>query len=448
VKVNREKIENSQAFLRIELEPAEVEESVEESYRRLVRKANIPGFRKGKAPRAVVERYIGRDSLLEDALNNLLPQACEEAIKEQGIEAIASPSIEIEQTDPVVFKATVPLRPTIKLGDYHQIRLTPEPVELTETEVNTVIEQLRRQHSTWEPVERPVNFDDLVTLDIESHVVGKPFINQQGVQYEVLHDYPFPVPGFAEQLLGMKGDEGKEFKLQLPEDYRRGELAGKEVWFKVKVSEVKQQRLPELDDEFASLVNPEIKTLDLLRERISANLRLRAEEKAREEFEQRVIDAVVDQSQLEFPPVLVEREIDRLLDRQARWLQAGGSGLEEYLGRVNKTEAELREELRPLATKTVSRSLVLGRVAEEEKIEVSDAEISAELERMAQSVTGNKDEVQKRLDSPQVRSSIEQLLTTRKTMQRLVEITKGSAAMSSGESQTKNDKIVKEEGQK
>ncbi len=111
MKVNREKIENSQAFLRIELEPAEVEESVEESYRRLVRKANIPGFRKGKAPRAVVERYIGRDSLLEDALNNLLPQACEKAIKEQGIEAIASPSIEIEQTDPVVFKATVPLRP-------------------------------------------------------------------------------------------------------------------------------------------------------------------------------------------------------------------------------------------------------------------------------------------------------------------------------------------------
>jgi trigger factor len=448
VKVTREKTENSQAFLRVEMEPAEVEEFLEESYRRLVRKANIPGFRKGKAPRLVLERYIGRDSLLEDALNNLLPQACEKAIKEQEIEAIASPSIEIEQTDPVVFKATVPLRPTIKLGDYHQIRLTPEPVELAETEVNTVIEQLRRQHSTWEPVERPVNFDDLVTLDIESHVEGKPFIDQQGVQYEVLHDYPFPVAGFAEQLIGMKGGEGKEFKLQLPEDYPRGELAGKEAWFKVSASEVKQRRLPELDDGFAGLVDPEIKTLDLLRERISANLRLRAEEKAGDEFEQRVIDAVVEQSQVEFPPVLVEMEIVRLLDRQARWLQAGGSGLEEYLGRVKKTEAELREELRPLATKTVTRSLVLGRVAEEEKIEVSDTEINAELEKMVQSATGNKDEVQKQLDSPQARSSIEQILTTRKTMQRLVEITKGSVVVSNGESQTKDDKIVKEEGQK
>ena len=426
MKVTREKTENSQAFLRIEMEPAEVEESLEESYHRLARKANIPGFRKGKAPRAVLERYIGRDSLLEDALNTLLPQAYEKAVREQEIDAIASPSIEIAQTDPVVFKATVPLRPTIELGDYHQIQLTPEPVELTGDDVNTVIEQLRRQHSTWEPVERPASFDDLVTIDIESHIEGKPFINQQGVQYQVLHDHPLPVVGFAEQLPGMKGGEEKEFKLQLPKDYPRGELAGKEAWFKVRVTEIKQQRLPKLNNEFARLVNPEFKTLASLRKQVSTNLRLRAEQKAREEFEERIIDAVVDISQVEFPPVLVEMEIDRLLDQQARWLQASGRGLEEYLGRINKTEEELREELRPLATKRVTRSLMLGKIADEEKIEVSDSEISAELENMAQSATQNKDEVQKLLDSPQARSSIEQLLTTRKTIQRLVEIAGGS----------------------
>ena len=426
MKVTREKTENSQAFLRIEMEPAEVEESLEQSYQRLAKKANIPGFRKGKAPRVVLERYIGKDSLLEDALNNLLPQAYEKALKEQEIEAIANPSIEIAQTDPVVFKATVPLKPTIELGDYQQIRLTPEPVELTEDEVNTVIEQLRRQHATWEPVERPADFDDLVALDIESHIEEKPFINQQGVQYQILHDQPLPVPGFAEQLSGMKGGEEKEFKLQLPEDYPRAELAGKEARFKVRVSEIKQQRLPELDDEFASLVNPDLKTLDSLRERISANLRLMAEEKAKREFEERVVEAVVDSSQVEFPPVLVEMEIARLLDQQARQLQTSNIGLEEYLGRVGKTEEELREELRPLATKRVTSSLVLGRTAEEEKIEVSDAEINAELENMVQSVTGNKDEVKKRLDSPQARGSIGQLLTTRKTIQRLVEIAGGS----------------------
>jgi trigger factor len=289
-----------------------------------------------------------------------------------------------------------------------------------------VIEQLRRQHATWEPVERPANFDDLVVLDIESHIEGKPFINQQGVQYQILHDQPFPVPGFAEQLTGMKGGEEKEFKLQLPKDYPRGELAEKEAWFKVRVTEIKQQNLPELDDEFATLVNPDFKTLDSLRERISADLRLRAEEKAKRDFEERVIEAVADISQVEFPPVLVEMEVDRLLDEQARWLQTSGKGLEEYLSRINKTEEELREELRPLATKRVTHSLVLGRIAEEEKIEVTDSEISAELENIAQSATENKDEVQKLLNSPQAHSSIEQLLTTRKTIQRLVEIARGS----------------------
>jgi len=418
VKVSKEKEENCQAFLRIEMEPAEVEKYLEESYHHLVKKAKIPGFRKGKASREVLERHIGREGIFEEALNRLLPQAYEQAIKEQGVDAIATPSIEIEQTDPVIFKATVPLRPTVKLGDYHQIRLTPEPVEVTEDNINAVIEQLRRQHGTWEPVEREVNLDDLVTLDIESQIEGKSFINQPGVQYQLLHDHPFPVPGFVEQLVGVKGGEEKEFKLTLPEDYPRAELAGKEAHFKVKVSEVKQLRLPPLDDGFATLVDPELKTVNSLRERISTNLRLRAEEKAREEFEERVIDGVVEQSQVEFPPLLVDMEIARLLDQQARWLQATGS-------RINKTGEELREELRPLATKRVNRSLVLEKVAEEEKIEVSDAEIKAEMEKVARSVTGNKNEVQKWLNSSRAHSSVEQLLARRKTLQRLVEIAGG-----------------------
>jgi len=426
VKVTREKTENSQAFLRIELEPAEVEQSLEHSYRRLAQKANIPGFRKGKAPRAVLERYIGKDSLLEDALKDLLPQVYEKALKEQQIEAIAQPHIEMTQTDPVVFMATVPLKPTIELGDYHGIQLTPEPVELVKDEVETVIEQLRRQHAIWEPVERGANFEDLVSLDIESRIEEKPFISQQGVQYQLLPDHPLPVPGFAQQLSGMKSGEEKEFKLQLPKDYPRAELVRKEAQFKVKVNEVKQPRFPKLDKEFARLVNPEFKTMAALRKQVSTNLRLRAEQKTKEEFEERVIDAVVDISQVEFPPVLVEMEVDRLFAQQVRWLQGSGEGLEQYLSRIKKTEEEVREELRPLATKRVTRSLVLGKIVEEGKIEVTDAEIDAELENIAQSAGGDKDKVQGLLESPQARSSVEQLLTTRKAIQRLVEIAGGS----------------------
>lgn len=427
MKVTSEKIENSQAFLSIEMEPAEVEESLEESYHRLLKKTDIPGFRRGKAPRVILERYLGRENLLEDALDNLLPKACKKAIEEQKLEAIASPSIEIAQTDPVIFKAIVPLRPMIKLGDYHQIQVTPEPVEVSKDDVSAIIERLRHQHATWEPVERPVGFSDLVVLDIESSVEDKPFINRKGVQYQVVQNYPFPVPGFAEQLLGMGRDEGKEFRLQLPPDYPKGELAGKEAWFKVRVVEIKQERLPELNDGFAKEVDPDIETLDSLRERIYGNLRLRADEKARLDFEERVVDAVVDVTQVEFPPVLVETEIDRLLSQRLQRWQAAGGGLEEYFRSINKTEEELRKELRPLATKRTICSLVLGEVAKAEKIEVSDSEIDDEIKDITKDTDdAKKDELKGLLNTPQSRESIKQTLMTRKTIQRLVEIAKGS----------------------
>ncbi|MBA7669528.1 Trigger factor [subsurface metagenome] len=224
----------------------------------------------------------------------------------------------------------------------------------------------------------------------------------------------------------MRRDEEKEFKLQFPVDYPRGELAGKEPSFKVRVTEIKQERLPELNDEFAKEISPDFKSLDSLREKVSTNLRLRAEEKARIDFEERVIEAVVDITELEFPPILVEMETDQLINQQLRRWQMGGKGLEEYLSSINKTEEELRQELHPLATKRVTRSLTLGKIAEEEKFEVSDAEISAEIENMTKSATENKDELNKFLNTPQARKSIEQVLITRKTIQRLVEIAKGS----------------------
>jgi len=427
VKVTKEKTENSQVFLSIEMEPAEIEDALEKSYHRLAKKTNIPGFRKGKAPRAILEHYIGRESLLHDALNKMIPEAYERAIKEQEIDAFAQPQIEVTQTDPVVFKATVPVRPTVELGDYHSINLTPEPVELTEDNVNAVIERLHHQQATWEPVERPVTFDDLVILDIESSIEGEPFINRKGFQYWVRRDTPIPVPGFAEQLPGMKKGEDKEFKLQIPSDYPQSELAGKEPWFKVTVTEIKEEKLPKLNDELAKQISPEFETVDILRERVATELRQQAEEKAKIDFEEKVIQEVVNLAQVEFPPILVEMETDRLVNEQSRRLQMSGHGLEEYLNSINKTEAELREELKPQANKRITHSLVLGKVAEEEKIEVGDAEIDAEIEEMTKNTAENKDELQKYLNTPQSKESIRQILITRKTIQRLVEIAKGES---------------------
>ncbi|MFC2051366.1 trigger factor [Chloroflexota bacterium] len=435
MKVTNDKTENSQVFLTIEMEPDEVEKSLEKSYHRLVKKAKIPGFRKGKAPRAILEHHIGKESLLEDTLDSLVPQAYEKAIEEQKIQAIAQPQIEITQTDPLVFKAIVPLKPEVKLGDYQKIRVKPEPVKVSKDNVNAVVEQLRHQYATWEPVERPVEFGDLVVLDIESTIEDKPFINQKGIQYQVVRDLTFPVPGFAEQLAGMKSGEEKEFKLQFPADDSRIEMAGKEPWFKISVTEIKKEVLPELNGEFAKEVNPDFETVDSLLEHVSSELKLRAEEKTRLDFEERVIDAVVDVSEVEFPPILTEMEINRMLNQR---FQQGKQELEEYLKNFNKTEEEVQEEIRPLAIKRVARSLVLGRVVEEEKIEASEDEINTDIGKMLKGATEKKDEVEKFLNTPQARESIEQTLITKKTIQRLVDIAKAKA-------QKKTQKIHKGE---
>ena len=428
MKVTKEKIENSQAFLTVEVEPAEMEKPLEDSYRHLAEKANIPGFRKGKAPRAVVERYVGKESVLEEALRHLVPQAYEQAIKEQEIEPFAQPEIEITQTDPVIFKAIVPLPPTIELGDYRSIRLTPDPVETTEDNVSAVLEELRHQNATWEPVEHPLDFGDLAVLNVDGEVEEKPFIKKLGVQYQVLRDSIAPAPGFAEQLAGMNKGEEKAFKLQLPEDYAQSEFAGKEASFKVRVEEIKEEKLPELDDELAMKVSPDFKTVDSLREEVSTSMKLRAEERAKLDFEGQVITAVIDCSQIDFPPVLVEMEINRLLNEQARQMQMGGGNLEDYLKSINKTVEQVQEELRPVAAKNITTSLMLGKVAKAEKIEISDSEIDTEIENMVKNTAEDRrDEMRKLLDAPQTRESIKQPLMMRKTVERLVEIASSDA---------------------
>jgi trigger factor len=304
--------------------------------------------------------------------------------------------------------------------------MTPEPVAITDDDVASMIERMRHQQATWEPVDRAVGFNDLAVFDIESDAGDKPLIKQNGAQYQVLENYSAPVPGFAEQLIGLKRDESKEFKLPVPEDYPDKEIAGKEASFRVKISEVKQEKLPELNDEFAKGIDPKFETLDSLRAQVADNLKLRAEEKSRLDFEEGVIDAAVDQSEVEFPPLLVEMETSRLLDQQLRYWRESGRGLDEYLASINKTEEELREELRPPATKRVTRSLVLGKISQEEKIEVSDPEIDAEIEDTIKTVGEDKqNEFRRLLNTPQSHDSIKQILIRRKTIQRLVAIAKG-----------------------
>jgi len=425
MKVSTERIENSQVVLDVEAETEEVERALEEAYHRLVKRADVPGFRRGKAPRAMLERYIGRETLLEEALERLVPQLLSQAIEEQGIDAIAQPEIQITQTDPVTFKATVPVRPTVELGNYRELSIAPEPVEVADEEVDKVIEQIRYQHAPWEPAERPIKFGDLVTIDVKGSVAEDSLLDRKDLQFQVLQGLPFPVPGFAEKLDGLEKGQEKEFTISLPADYGVSELAGKECLFKVLASEIKEKKLPELNDEFAKSIGDDIETFGALRERIASNLRLMAEEGARRRYEEKVVDAVVELSKVEFPPFLVERDIDRLLAEQERELKESRISLDDYLRSRSKTEEELREELRPLATKRVSQSLVLAKVAEAEEIEVTNGEIDGEVEALAQGAGEQGEELRKLFNSPAARQSLEERLLTIKTLKRLVELASG-----------------------
>jgi trigger factor len=423
MKVSAEPIENSQVTLNIEMETTEVDKYLERAYNRLVKKVSVPGFRKGKTPRAILEQHVGKDTLLREAFEDLIPEAYEEAIESQEIDAIARPQFELIQTEPLIFKAVVPLRPTVKIGDYKQIKVESKPVEISQEDVQATIEQLRLQHAILSPVDRPVQFDDVVTIDIEGEKQGESFPIRKDFVYEVVREARLPLPGFAEKLEGMRKGEEKNFVLSYPSDYEMQELAGKEHAFKVAVTEVKEKKLPEANDEFAKNLGSQ--DLASLREQISANLKARAEERARLELEQQVVDAAIGLSEVEYPPVLVDREIDRLLNEEVRHFNQGITGLENYLKNVNKTLDEHLEELRPVANRRVVRSLVLGEVAEEEKIEVGDPEVDEEIEKMVKDADKQAEEIRKLFSLSQARDSVKQFLIGRKTVERLVQIATG-----------------------
>jgi trigger factor len=428
VKVTKDKVENGQAYLTIEMEPAEVEEGLNKAYHRLVRKTSIPGFRKGKAPRAILEQFVGAAALMEDAVNHMAPEATDKAIQEQQLKIISRPEVELEKVEPIIYKAVIPLEPVIKLGEYKGVRVPAESVELKEEDTDKTLEALRHQHALWEPVERLVAYDDLAILDIESNVGTQPFINQKDAQYQVARDSEFPMKGFAEQVIGLKIGESKEFSLTFPSDLPREELAGKDVKFKVTVKEIKIEKLPEVNDEFAKLVNPEIKTIDELKERIRENIKHQAEDKAKTDYEKKVVEEVVKGSEAEFPPILVEEEIDRMIRDQMRRYQMDSKGMDEYLKSIKKTPEQLREELRPIATKSVKQSLVLSKIAEEEKVEIKEEDIKNEIDVMTQAFPDDKKaQMQSLLTSQEGVMSVASVIGTRKVLQKLTEIAKSPA---------------------
>jgi trigger factor len=423
MKVSTEKLGNCQTVFTIEAEASELDKSLDEAYHHLVNEVSIPGFRKGKAPRAILVQHIGKKNLLDEALEHLIPQLYKQAIESQKLEPIAGPQIEITQTEPVVFKATVSLKPEVKLGDYHSIRLEPGPViEITEKEVTAAMGAFQERQGAWVPVDRLAELGDLVTMDIQANVDGKPWLNHKGILYEMDKDSRSPVLGFASHLQGTGKNKEKTFSLTIPDDYPIEAMRGKEGTFKVTVTEIKEKQLPELDDELAKSAG--YGNLEDMREKVATDLRAKAEARNRLESRQKALDALVKISEVNYPPILEDEEITGLLRDEEKRL--GFRELTDYLKKANKTEEELKQELRPIAQKRLAEDLVLGKLAEEEKIEISSSEVDNKVDEIANNAE-DKEKARQFFSLPQVKQSIEQSLRTQKTLDRLLQIAIGNA---------------------
>ncbi len=420
MKITKEKLENSQVALNVEMENSELDAYMDKAYNKLVGRVRVPGFRKGKTPRPILERHIGREALFQEALELLIPETYSKALEEQQVEPIARPEIQLLQNDPLVFKAIVPLKPEVKLGDYSGIRMEAEKVKITKKEIDSAIDQLRNQNAVLKPVDRPAAMNDVVNMDIKGESEGEQFLIRKGLTFELIKESPLPLPGFTEKLQGVKKGEEKTIELSYPPDYEVESLAGKKYLFKLKINEVKTKELPELNDDFAVSVGSE--NLTSMRSAISANLKSRAEEQSRIELEQKLIDTAVERSEMEYPPVLEDIEISHMIEEQARNFPDGIEGMEKYLASIDKTMDSYKEELRPEAKQRVVRSLVLEEICKAEKIEVKESEINDEIKKITGTSGENSEQVEKLFEMPQARHSIEQLLLGRKTMARFKEI--------------------------
>ena len=422
MKVTLERLPESRVQLEIEVEPDRLERSLDAAYRRLVPKLRVPGFRPGKAPRPVVERMLGREELIREALDSLLPDVYREAVEGEEVDAIAQPEIELLETEPVRFKATVPVRPTIALGDYHAIRLDPEAVEVTDEMFAEQMAIIRRRFATIAPVERGARWGDILTADIAGTVEGVPLVQDEDAEFQLIEGQRLLLPGLAEEFLDMEAESEKAVDLPVPDDFP-AEVRGKTASLTLTLKAVKVEELPDEDDDLARQVNAdEFEIIDQLRERVRADLLETLQRRADESYRLKAVDALVERSEVEYPVVLLEHEVDELIrethGNDARAFQA-------HLAQVGQTFAEFRESYRDPAAHRLRRSLVLSEFGQAEGVGVSDEEVAERREEMLKPLGENAAAMRNVFESERGEAGIRQDLLTNKTLDRLRAIAAG-----------------------
>ncbi len=395
-----EKLEKNMAKLTIEVSAEELDKAIEGAYYKNKNRISIPGFRKGKAPRKMIEQMYGKEVFYEDAANALIPDAYDKAVEECEETIVSSPKIEVTQIEagkPFIFTAEVALKPAVTLGKYKGVKVDKIEVEVTDEEVDAAIERERESNARTISIEdRAVKDGDMTVIDFEGFVDGVAFEGGKGENYPLTIGSGAFIPGFEEALVGAEIGKETDVNVTFPEDYQAAELAGKAAVFKCTVKEIKEKQLPELDDEFASEVS-EFDTLAEYKEDVKKNLADKKATEAKNAKEDAVIDAIIAEAQMEIPDAMLETQQRQIVEDFAQRIQSQGLSMEQYMQFTGLTPATLLEQVKPQALKRIQSRLVLEAVVAAEKLEASEADFEEEVKVMAEAYQMEADKVKELL---------------------------------------------------
>lgn len=382
-----EKLEKNMAKLTIEASAEDFEKAIQKVYLKARGRINIPGFRKGKAPRKLIEKMYGTGVFYEDAANDLIPTAYAEALKDCDLEIVSRPEINVTQIEsgkPFIFTAEVAVKPEVTLGEYKGVEVEKSDVEVTDEDINKEVDKERENNSrTIDVDDRAVESGDIIKLDFDGSVDGVPFAGGKAENYTLTIGSGSFIPGFEDQLIGTKIGEDKDVTVTFPEDYHEKNLAGKEAVFKCKVNAITVKELPDADDEFASEVS-EFETLAEYKEDIKKKLTEKKEKEARAKKEAQAVEKAVENATMEIPDAMIDTQVQSMMEDFARRMQSQGLSLEQYFQFTGMDAKKMHDQMKPEALKRIQNSLVLEAVAKAENIEISDEKVDEEIAKMAE----------------------------------------------------------------
>lgn len=382
-----ENLENNMVKLTIEVEPDRFEEGMKHAYNINKSKIALPGFRKGKAPRKMIEKIYGPEVFYEDAVNHLIPDAYDEAVKESELDIVSRPDIEVVEVEagkPLIFTATAAVKPEVTLGEYHGVEVEKQEIEVTEENIQKELEKAAEKNARMITItDRPIEKDDEVTIDFEGFIDGEAFEGGKGEDYPLTIGSHSFIDTFEDQLIGKSIDEELEVNVTFPEDYQQTELAGKPALFKVKIKGIKKKEFPVLDDEFAKDVS-EFDTLEEYKKDIEQKLHTQEENAAKEKKQEQVLEKVAENAVVDIPEPMIEMQTDRMVNDMAQRMQYQGLNLEQYFQYTGQNIQSMKASMKPEAEKRVRNRLVLEAIVKAENIEVSDEEVNEEIKKMAE----------------------------------------------------------------